>query len=93
MEDTFGTRAVKLPAGDLLLYPSSSVHRVEPVTLGSRIASFFWIKSMVRQDEQRRLLFDLDMSILALRRQLGETEPVVRLTGCYHNLMRMWADL
>lgn len=93
VEDTFGTRAVKLPAGDLLLYPSSSVHRVEPVTRGSRIASFFWIESMVRQDEQRRLLFDLDMSILALRRQLGETEPVVRLTGCYHNLMRMWADL
>jgi PKHD-type hydroxylase len=93
VEDTFGTRAVKLPAGDLLLYPSSSVHRVEPVTRGSRIASFFWIESMVRQDEQRRLLFDLDMSILALRQQLGETEPVVRLTGCYHNLMRMWADL
>jgi len=93
VEDTFGTRAVKLPAGDLLLYPSSSVHRVEPVTRGSRIASFFWIESMVRQDEQRRLLFDLDMSILALRQQSGETEPVVRLTGCYHNLMRMWADL
>jgi PKHD-type hydroxylase len=93
VEDTFGTRAVKLPAGDLLLYPSSSVHRVEPVTRGSRIASFFWIESMLRQDEQRRLMFDLDMSILALRQQLGETEPVVRLTGSYHNLMRMWTDL
>jgi PKHD-type hydroxylase len=93
VEDTFGTRAVKLPAGDLLLYPSSSVHRVEPVTRGSRIASFFWIESMVRRDEQRSLLFDLDLSVLALRRQLGESEPVVRLTGCYHNLMRMWADL
>ena len=93
VEDTFGTRAVKLPAGDMILYPSSSVHRVEPVTRGSRIASFFWIESMARHDEQRRLLFDLDMSILALRQQLGETEPVIRLTGCYHNLMRMWADL
>lgn len=86
-------RAVKLRAGDVLLYSSSSVHRVEPVTRGSRIASFFWIESMVRQDEQRRLLFDLDMSILALRQQLGEAEPVVRLTGCNHYLMRMWADL
>ncbi len=93
VEDTFGTRAVKLPAGDLVLYPSSSVHRVEAVTRGARVASFFWIESMVRQDDQRRLLFDLDMSILAMRQQLGETEAVIRLTGCYHNLMRMWADL
>jgi PKHD-type hydroxylase len=93
VEDTYGTRSVKLPAGDLILYPSSSVHRVQPVTRGARIASFFWIESMVRQDERRRLLFDLDLSILALRQAHGDTDPVVRLTGCYHNLMRMWADL
>lgn len=92
IEDTFGTQRVKLAAGDLMLYPSSSVHRVEPVTRGSRIASFFWIESMVRNDEQRRLLFDMDKSIVALRTQHGETEEVVRLTGLYHNLLRMWVD-
>jgi PKHD-type hydroxylase len=68
------------------------VHRVEPVTRGCRLASFFWIESMVRDDAQRRLLFDLDMSILTLRGTEGDTPPVVRLTGCYHNLLRMWAD-
>lgn len=93
VEDTFGMHAVKPSAGDLILYPSSSVHRVEPVTRGSRIASFFWIESMVRQDEQRRLLFDLDMAILSLRQAQGDTDAVVKLTGCYHNLMRMWAEL
>jgi PKHD-type hydroxylase len=93
VEDTYGTQSVKLPAGDLILYPSSSVHRVQPVIRGARIASFFWIESMVREDERRRLLFDLDLSILALRQTLGDTDPVVRLTGCYHNLMRMWSDL
>ncbi len=92
IEDTFGTQRVKLPAGDLILYPSSSVHRVEPVTRGRRIASFFWIESMVRSDEQRRLLFDMDKSIMALRERHGETEEVVRLTGCYHNLLRLWAE-
>ncbi|MDP2323782.1 MAG: Fe2+-dependent dioxygenase [Gammaproteobacteria bacterium] len=93
VEDTYGTHSVKLPAGDLILYPSSSVHRVQPVTRGARIASFFWIESMVRENERRRLLFDLDLSVLALRQTQGDTVPVVRLTGCYHNLMRMWADL
>jgi PKHD-type hydroxylase len=93
IEDTFGTKAVKLPAGDLVLYPGSSVHRVEPVTRGARVASFFWIQSMVRRDGQRRLLFDLDMSILGLRRNVGDTPEVIRLTGCYHNLLRMWADV
>lgn len=93
VEDTYGAQAVKLPAGDLILYPSSSVHRVQPVTRGSRVASFFWVESMVRQDEQRRLLFDLDMSILSLRQAQGDIDAVVKLTGCYHNLMRMWADL
>ncbi|AKJ26773.1 Fe2+-dependent dioxygenase [Caldimonas brevitalea] len=92
IEDTYGTQAVKLPAGDMVIYPSSSVHRVEPVTRGARLASFFWVQSMVRSDEQRRLLFDLDMSILNLREAHGDTPAVVRLTGTYHNLLRMWAD-
>ncbi|SNT00719.1 PKHD-type hydroxylase [Noviherbaspirillum humi] len=93
IEDTFGTQRVKLPAGDLVLYPSSSVHRVEPVTRGSRIASFFWIESMVRRDDQRRLLFDMDMAIMAMREGgTADPEHVVKLTGCYHNLMRMWAE-
>ena len=92
IEDTFGSQSVKLAAGDLILYPASSVHRVEPVTRGCRLAAFFWIESMVRDDAQRRLLFDLDMSILSLRGTDGDTPPVVKLTGCYHNLLRMWAD-
>ena len=92
IEDTFGTQRAKLAAGDLMLYPSSSVHRVEPVTRGSRIASFFWIESMVRGDDQRRLLFEMDKSIVSLRAMHGEAEDVVRLTGVYHNLLRMWAD-
>ena len=92
IEDTFGSQSVKLAAGDLILYPASSVHRVEPVTRGCRLAAFFWVESMVRDDAQRRLLFDLDMSILALRGTDGDTPPVVKLTGCYHNLLRMWAD-
>ena len=92
IEDTFGGQSVKLAAGDLILYPASSVHRVEPVTRGCRLAAFFWVESMVRDDAQRRLLFDLDMSILTLRGTDGDTPPVVKLTGCYHNLLRMWAD-
>lgn len=92
IEDTFGTQAVKLAAGDMILYPSSSVHRVEAVTRGTRLASFFWIESMVRDDAQRRLLFDMDMAILALRESGGDNETTVKLTGCYHNLMRMWAN-
>jgi PKHD-type hydroxylase len=96
IEDTFGTQSVKLPAGDLILYPGSSVHRVEPVTRGARMASFFWIQSMVRDPGQRRLLFDLDMAIMALRqRGSGDSDDpaVVQLTNCYHNLTRMWADV
>jgi PKHD-type hydroxylase len=92
VEDTFGAQSIKLPAGDLILYPASSVHRVEPVTNGTRLASFFWVESMVRDHAQRRVLFDLDMSILTLRGTAGDTDPVIRLTGCYHNLLRMWAD-
>jgi PKHD-type hydroxylase len=92
IEDTFGSKQVKLPAGHMVLYPASSVHRVEPVTRGARLASFFWVESMVREDAQRRLLFDLDMSVLALRQQQGETPEAVKLTGVYHNLLRMWAN-
>ncbi len=92
IEDTFGLQTVKLPAGDLILYPSSSVHRVEPVTRGTRVASFFWVQSFIRSPEQRRLLFDIDMSVMELRAADGETDAVVRLTSCYHNLLRMWAE-
>ncbi|MBT9493834.1 MAG: Fe2+-dependent dioxygenase [Paucibacter sp.] len=90
--DTFGEQRVKLAAGDLLIYPGTSVHRVEPVTRGARLASFFWIESMVRLDEQRRLLYEMDMSLMALREQHGDSPATVQLTGTYHNLLRMWAD-
>jgi len=94
IEDTFGERRVKLPAGDMVLYPGTSVHRVEPVTRGWRVASFFWLESMVRSDERRRLLFEMDMNLIALRNRAGEADPaVIGLTGTYHNLLRMWADV
>ncbi len=93
IEDTFGPHSVKLPAGDLVLYPSTFVHRVEPVTRGARVASFFWVESMVRDDGQRRLLYDVDMAILELRQAYGEIAPAVTLTGAYHNLLRRWADV
>jgi PKHD-type hydroxylase len=92
VQDTYGSRGVKLAAGDAVLYPGTSVHQVTPVTRGARLASFFWIESMVRSDEQRRLLFDLDMNLLALRQRHGETAETTALTGTYHNLMRMWAN-
>ena len=93
IDDTFGAQRVKLPAGDLVLYPGTSVHRVEPVTRGARIASFFWIESMVRSDEQRRLLFDMDRHLMHLRQTVGETDAgVIGLTGTYHNLLRRWAQ-
>lgn len=92
IEDTFGTQSVKLAAGDLILYPSSSVHQVTPVTRGTRLACFFWLESMVRDDAQRRLLFDLDMTILAMREKDGDSDTSIKLTGTYHNLMRMWAQ-
>jgi len=91
VEDTYGGHSVKLPAGDLVLYPASSVHRVTPVTRGSRVASFFWIQSLVRDDAQRALLFDLDMAIIRLTQDAAGHEALVSLTGCYHNLLRMWA--
>lgn len=87
-----GVQRIKLPAGDAILYPATSVHRVEPVTRGSRLASFFWIESMVRGNDQRKLLFDMDMSILTLRETEGESPAIIQLTGCYHNLLRLWVD-
>ncbi|MCH7343606.1 Fe2+-dependent dioxygenase [Pelomonas sp. CA6] len=92
VSDTYGSQRIKLPAGDMVLYPSTSVHQVRPVTRGARVASFFWVESMVRSDEQRRLLYEMDMSLMALRAEQGESETTVRLTGTYHNLLRMWAD-
>ena len=92
VQDTFGSRRVKLPAGDAVLYPGTSVHEVPPVTRGARLASFFWIESMVRSDERRRLLFDLDMNLLKLRERHGETADATALTGIYHNLLRQWAS-
>ena len=92
VQDTYGSRGVKLPAGHAVLYPGTSIHQVTPVTRGSRLACFFWIESMVRSDEQRRLLFELDMSLMRLREAHGETDEAVSLTGTYHNLLRMWAD-
>ena len=90
--DTFGEQAVKLPAGHMVLYPGTSLHQVKPVTRGYRLACFFWIESMVRSDEQRRLLYELDMNLLGLRQRNGETDETTALTGVYHNLLRMWAD-
>lgn len=90
--DTYGEQSVKLPAGHMVLYPGTSLHQVKPVTRGHRLACFFWIESMVRSDEQRRLLYDMDMSLLALRQRHGETHETTTLTGVYHNLLRLWAD-
>ena len=90
--DTFGTHRVKLPAGDLILYPGTSLHRVVPVTRGVRLASFFWIESMVREDSQRQLLFDLDTAIQELAATVPENQAVDRLLNVYHNLLRRWAD-
>ena len=93
IEDTYGEHAVKLPAGDMVLYPSSSLHRVQPVARGSRVASFFWIQSMVRDDGQRTLLLEMDGAIRTLAANLGDKDPsIVSLTGSYHNLLRRWAD-
>jgi len=94
IEDSYGEHAVKLPAGDLVVYPASSLHRVAPITRGSRWASFFWAQSMVRSDAQRALLFNLDTAIQALSLKVGQGDPeVVSLTGTYNNLLRMWAEV
>jgi PKHD-type hydroxylase len=92
VEDTFGSHAVKLKAGSLVVYPSSSVHQVMAVSRGQRMACFMFIQSMVRDPGKRRLLYDMDMSLMQLRHSVGETEPVVHLTGVYHNLLRRWAE-
>ena len=92
IRDTYGTQSVKLPAGHAVLYPGTSVHEVKPVTRGQRVACFFWIESMVRSDEQRRLLYDMDMALMQLRRQHGESPATTALTGTYHNLLRLWAE-
>ena len=93
VEGNVGAGAVKLPAGHLLLYPASSLHRVEPVTRGVRVASFFWLQSMVRDDGARAILFDLDQAIQAVAADRGHADKeVIRLTGVYHNLLRRWAD-
>ena len=94
IEDTYGNQQVKLPAGHMVLYPGTSLHQVRPVTRGARVASFFWIQSMLRSDEQRRLLFELDVSVRRLTARLGADAPeLVQLTGVYHNLLRQWAEL
>lgn len=97
IQEAHSERLVKLPAGDMVLYPSSSVHQVTPVTRGARLASFFWVESMVRSTEQRLLLWNMDMDLLQLRSRVGSNDSsdpaVVGLTGAYHNLLRMWADV
>ena len=92
VEDTYGPHTIKLPAGDMILYPGTSLHHVTPVTRGSRVSAFFWIQSMVRDDGQRTLLFDLDMAIQQVRGAVSEQGPAVQLTNVYHNLLRQWAD-
>lgn len=92
IEDTYGVHRIRLPAGHMVLYPSSSLHRVNPVTRGARVASFFWIQSMVREDAQRALMFDLDGAIQRLSQEARDHPAVVQLTGVYHNLLRMWAE-
>lgn len=93
VEDTYGVQAVKLPAGSMVLYPATSLHHVRPVTRGARVSSFFWIQSMVRDDGQRTLLFDLDLAIQRLGADTPDHPSVVQLTGVYHNLLRRWAEL
>jgi len=98
VEDNYGEKSVKLPAGDMVLYPATSLHRVEPVTRGNRVSSFFWVQSMVRQDAHRALLFDLDTSIQRLAASEHAQTPEVKqtsvqLTGVYHNLLRQWAEM
>jgi PKHD-type hydroxylase len=93
IEDLYGAHRVKLAAGDMIVYPASSLHRVEPVTRGARDAAFFWVQSMVRDDGARTLLYDLDLSIRELTAQGADARSLLRLTGCYHNLIRRWADL
>ena len=93
IEDTYGAKAVKLPAGHMILYPSTSLHHVKPVTAGTRLCSFFWLQSMVRDDQKRSLLFDTDIAIQRLAAEQPDHASVVQLTGVYHNLLRQWAEM
>lgn len=93
VEDTYGVHSVKLPPGHLVLYPSTSLHHVRPVTRGARVSSFFWLQSMVRDDAERTLLFDLDSAIRQVNNDLPSHPSAVQLTGIYHNLLRRWAEL
>jgi PKHD-type hydroxylase len=93
VEDTLGAHRVKLPAGDMILYPASSLHQVTPVTRGERLAAFFWIQSMVRDNDQRAILFDLDMAIQSLTGTTPDHAALIQLTGVYHNLLRRWCDV
>lgn len=93
VQDTYGSHEVKLPAGDLILYPSTSLHQVAPVTQGERVCSFFWTQSMVKDDWQRTMLHELDCNIQSLRQKVGDCEEVVGLTGHYHNLLRRWSSV
>jgi PKHD-type hydroxylase len=94
VEDLYGSHEIKLPAGDLVVYPASSLHLVTPVTRGTRVASFFWLQSMIRDAHARSLIFDLDTAIQALVERLGRDDPeTVKLTGIYHNLIRYWAEV
>ena len=94
IEDHYGAQTVKLPAGDMVLYPSTSLHQVTPVTRGARVSSFFWLQSMVRSNEQRTILFDLDQNIQSMAERLGaDDEGVVGITGVYHNLIRQWSEM
>jgi PKHD-type hydroxylase len=93
IEDTYGAHAVKLPAGHMILYPSTSLHHVTSVTHGARLCSFFWIQSLIRDDAQRTLLFDMDVAIQQLAQQMPDNPAMVQLTGVYHNLLRQWAEV
>ena len=93
IQDTYGVQRVKLAAGDMLLYPSTSLHKVEPVTRGARLASFFWTQSLVRDDGQRTLLFEMDQAIQQLTRDVPQHPSLIQLTGNYHNLLRRWAEV
>ncbi len=93
IRDTYGTHSVKLAAGDAVIYPATTLHQVLPVTRGHRLACFFWVESMVRDTEKRRLLFDLDATIMSMRNAHGDDASTIALTGTYHNLLRMWADV
>lgn len=93
IRDTFGEHAVKLPAGHLLIYPGSSLHKINPVIRGERIASFFWIESLVREDSQRQLLLDMDVAIQRLTAQHADDHALLQLSGAYHNLLRRWSDV